>query len=233
MEQFDINIEYERVFGISNYPTLYDAQDEEYKGLRTQIIWTGPVPYLSSKLPFEDIYSMGENSCINKSLDVNITQKLTLNDDLSCYSVVAGIRNHTVDLLLGILSSLGAELLKNNSVEIITHANRHLFWLTMRGRCNAYGYLDKDSKNFYIGTNSLVSIKDDNDYITTSSYRNRHRLIGKYGMLKNNYFRLTKDIKCRSAVAAARYVVGATVGLDLWKDIKGRTLYEVYPEIFF
>jgi hypothetical protein len=31
MTQFDINTEYEQIFGISNYPTLYESEDEEYK----------------------------------------------------------------------------------------------------------------------------------------------------------------------------------------------------------
>ncbi|WP_280120884.1 DUF4357 domain-containing protein [Sangeribacter muris] len=128
---------------------------------------------------------------------------------------------------------VSGKLTHNLSVEIKTQVNRHIFWITIFGRCKAYGYLDKESKNFYIGTDSLISTKDNNEYIATSSYRNRHRLIKNYGIPTNNYIKLKKDVKCRSAVAAARYVVGATVDLDLWKDASGRTLYDIYPEIFF
>ena len=234
MTQFDINTEYEQIFGISNYPTLYESEDEEYKQLRQQIIETAMPSYSFSSLPFEGIYNIRENDCLDTSSDdIESIPQITYNDHLSCYHVVAGIRNYTVNLLMGILSCLSGKLTHNLSVEIKTQVNRHIFWITIFGRCKAYGYLDKESKNFYIGTDSLISTEDNNEYIATSSCRNRHRLIKNYGIPTNNYIKLKKDVKCRSAVAAARYVVGATVDLDLWKDASGRTLYDIYPEIFF
>ncbi len=231
MTQFDINAEYERIFGTSDYPTLYES--EEYDQLRRQIIKTAPSAYAFSKLPFEDIYEIHDNECLDNALDINTISPEAYNNHLSCHNVVAGIRNYTVNLLMGILSRLSGKLPQNISVEIKTPFNRHIFWITMNGRCKAYGYLDKESKNFYIGANSLISTKDDNEYVATSSYRNRHRLIKKYGILTGNYFKLKKDVKCRSAVAAARYVAGAHVDLNLWKDAHGRTLYDIYPDLFF
>lgn len=202
MAQFDINTEYERIFGISNYPTLYESEDKDYEQLRQQIIETAPPSYSFSNLPFEDIYNISDNDCLFTSLDdIEAIPQKTYNDYLS--------------------------------VEIKTQVHSHIFWVTIFGRCKAYGYLDKESKNFYIGTDSLISIKDDNDYVATSSYRNRHRLIKNFGIPTNNFFKLKKDVKCRSAVAAARYVVGATVDLDIWKDAQGRTLYDIYPDLFF
>lgn len=234
MQTYDVNTEYERIFGTSNYPTLYELQDKEYLQLRQQIIGTAPLSYLSSKLPFEDIYDAVENEeLMSRSLEVCTDSQLVCTDELSCYNVVIGLRNYVVDLLTGILSSLSSHSPKNLSVEINNNVDKHMFWVSIVGRCRAYGYLDKNSKNFYIGAESLISVKDDSDYIATSSYRNRHRLIEKYGTLTDNYFKLKKDVKCRSAVAAARYVVGATVNLDLWKDAQGKSLYDTYPEIFF
>ena len=46
MQQSDVNTEYERIFGKSHYPTLYEAQDEEYNQLRQQIIEIAPLSYL-------------------------------------------------------------------------------------------------------------------------------------------------------------------------------------------
>lgn len=234
MTQFDINTEYEQIFGISNYPTLYESEDEEYKTTASTDYRDSHAIIFILKPTIEDIYNIHENDCLdNSSDDIKAIPKITYNDHLSCYHVVAGIRNYTVNLLMGILSCVSGKLTHNLSVEIKTQVNRHIFWITIFGRCKAYGYLDKESKNFYIGTDSLISTKDNNEYIATSSYRNRHRLIKNYGIPTNNYIKLKKDVKCRSAVAAARYVVGATVDLDLWKDASGRTLYDIYPEIFF
>ena len=163
------------------------------KQLRQQIIETATPSYSFSSLPFEDIYNIHENDCLdNSSDDIKAIPKITYNDHLSCYHVVAGIRNYTVNLLMGILSCVSGKLTHNLSVEIKTQVNRHIFWITIFGRCKAYGYLDKESKNFYIGTDSLISTKDNNEYIATSSYRNRHRLIKNYGIPTNNYIKLKK-----------------------------------------
>jgi len=233
MGQQDLNAEYERIFGVVHYPTLYESEDEDYMQLRQQIIGIAPVLYSSLKLPFEDIYNSRDNDHLGKSWDIGTSPQISYNNHPPYCHVVTSVRNHVNNLLTGILSRLSANLPKILSVEIKTQVNRQIFWITIDGRCRAYGYLDKESKNFYIGINSLISTKDDNDYVATSSYRNRHRLIEKYGIRTNNYFKLKKNVKCRSAVAAARYVVGATVDLDLWKDAQGRTLYDIYPEIFF
>ena len=107
MEQFDINTEYERIFGTSDYPTLYDSQDEEYIQLRRQIVGTVYVSYLSSKLPFENICDRCDNSYLPNSICGETVVQIPTNNHLSyCYDVVRNIRNHTVDLLMGILSSI-------------------------------------------------------------------------------------------------------------------------------
>lgn len=106
MEQFDINAEYERIFGTFKYPTLYASQDEEYIKLRRQIVGAVPISYVYSKLPFEDIYNTYDNDYVCNSLNVDIVQQTSYNDHLSCYNVITGIRNYTVNILMGILSSL-------------------------------------------------------------------------------------------------------------------------------
>lgn len=121
MAQFDINTEYERIFGISNRPTLYESEDKEYKQMRQQIIETAQPLYSFSNLPFEDIYNNHDNDCLDNPLDdIEAIPPKTYNDHQSCYHVVAGIRNYTVNLLMGILSCLSGKLPQNLSVEIKT-----------------------------------------------------------------------------------------------------------------
>lgn len=228
MSQQDINIEYERIFGVVHYPTLFDSDDVEYNKLRKEIVDT-PQLFLSTEiLPFEDI----DDIHIEQGFESHSSQ-ITYNTDIN--KIVKGIQNHTAKILTGILSLLGGGVQFNSIPHNIlpSQYHNHIFWITKAGRCKAYGYFDKESGNFYIGEGSLISAVDDIDYMNTSSYRNRHRLIEKYGICTEHYVKVKKDVKCRTAVAAARYVLGATVNLDLWLDSNGKNLYEVYPEHFF
>ena len=49
-----IDAEYERIFGVSSYPNLYDSNDEEYNRLRQEIITALRVRYNPKCLPFDD-----------------------------------------------------------------------------------------------------------------------------------------------------------------------------------
>lgn len=230
MEQQDLNAEYGRIFGVVHYPTLFDKDDSAYSELRKEIIDTPRLFTSTNKLPFESIYDFS----IEQEIDCNrdYLEQKPGNTDL--YDVIVGIRNHVTTIITGILSVLGGYKQATETSQFTNPAkNNHVFWITKAGRCRAYGYFDKETKNFYIGVGSLISIIDDSDYIASSSYRNRHRLIDKYGVNIGNYVKIKKDVKCRTAVAAARYTLGAMVNLDLWKDSQGKTLYEVYPDYFF
>lgn len=230
MEQQDLNAEYERIFGVVHYPTLFETDDSAYSELRKEIIDTPRLFTSTSKLPFESICDFSIEQEIDCQRDY-LEQK-HCNTDI--YDVVVGIRNHTTAIITSILSVLGGYKQANEkSLSPNKSKNVHIFWITKSSRCRAYGYFDKETKNFYIGVGSLISIIDDSDYIASSSYRYRHRLIDKYGVNIGNYFKIMKDVKCRTAVAAARYTLGAMVNLDLWKDSQGKTLYEVYPDYFF
>lgn len=230
-EQQDINIEYERIFGVVHYPTLFNMEDLEYSELRKEIIDAPRVFRLQENLPFENILDFSSEQDIKESRTCSKQNCC----NIGIYDIVVGIRNHAIKTIEGILSVLsgGNQPYEPPLVGNLSNYHKHIFWITKAGRCKVYGYIDKETKNFYIGAGSLISAIEDFDYFTTSSYRNRRRLIDKYGVHIENYVKIKKDVKCRTAVAAARYALGAMVNLDLWKDSQGKTLYEVYPEYFF
>lgn len=226
----DIHIEYERIFGSVQYPTLYDMNDEEYQVLRQEIIDTSPLTYSKNKLPFEDISSTTADRSVLLAEpwhnDYSIRQTTPID-------IVNSLYNNSIGKICGLLTTLGGSQINHTTEVEPLNTGRHLFWINVLGRCKAYGYFDECTKNFYIGTNSLISISDDPEYLYTSSYRNRHRLIDKYSDKVGRYYKILKDVKCRSAVAAARYVLGSMVDADLWVDSQGRTLYEIYHRYFF
>lgn len=226
MKGLDINIEYERVFGASHYPNIIE-EDVEYRKLRKEIIETPPIYHPLKNLPFEGV----EDYSTKRIFENHEAKKKIHNTKI--FDILIAIRNHATDAILGILTSLGnEEVIKKDSLPIsYPEETNHIFWLIMPKRCRAYGYLDKKTKNFYIGTGSLISLIVDGNYIPSSSYRNRQKLIDKYGTKTGIYIKLKKDVKCRSAIAAARYVTGSMVNLDLWQDNEGKTLFEIYPEV--
>ena len=129
-------------------------------------------------------------------------------------------------VLLGLLNGVA-----NYLAEI--EAKRHIFYIEEDGVCSASGYLEEDSKQFFILKGSLISKESDILYASSQSGKARLRLLDKACLLKTHYYYVSKDAKCRSASAAACYVLGRKADYTVWKDNKGKSLEEVYPNRFF
>lgn len=129
-------------------------------------------------------------------------------------------------VLLGLLNGIANYLTKRA-------ANRHIFYIEEDGVCRASGYLEEDSKLFFIQKGSLVSKESDIIYASSQSGKARLRFLDKACVLKAHYYCVSKDAKCRSASAAACYVLGRNADFTIWKDEKGKSLEEVYPNRFF
>ena len=112
-------------------------------------------------------------------------------------------------------------------------SSMHIFHLNVPGICNAYGYYDLETNNFFILKNSLVALISEKDYSFTNSGIARARFLNKACKKDGNYFRVVKDAKCRSASAAASYVLGKAVTYVYWIDANGKTLKDCYPQKFF
>lgn len=111
--------------------------------------------------------------------------------------------------------------------------DKHLFYIEEDGVCCASGYLEEDSKQFFIQKGSLVSKESDVIYACSQSGKARLRFLDKACVLKTQYYCVSKDAKCRSASAAACYVLGRKADYTAWKDDKGKSLDKVYPNRFF
>jgi hypothetical protein len=60
----------------------------------------------------------------------------------------------------------------------------------------------------------------------------RDRFLKEVCEKDNGYYRVIRDAKCRSASAAACYVLGRESGQNSWMDSDGKLLYDVYPNVF-
>lgn len=219
-----IDAEYERIFGVSSYPNLYDSNDEEYNRLRQEIITAPRVRYNPKCLPCDD---NNKSFKVNQKPETDIQRRNGISD-------TNRKQENSINCTASKITSLVDGIIVNQPLKKPTiDTQKHIFWLIKAGRCKAFGYFERDTKNFYIREGSLISIQDDYDYVGTSSYRNRHRIIDKNGIQVGNFIKIKKDTKCRSALTAACYVVGATVSATLWLDENGKSLNDIYPEYYF
>lgn len=110
--------------------------------------------------------------------------------------------------------------------------SKHLFYLCQEGICKASGYFDQEDNYFYVCKDSLVALIEDAEYANTTSALARKRFIDQACVRENSFYRVTKDAKCRTASAAACYVLGRTVTYSMWKDANGKYLKDFYPQRF-
>lgn len=122
----------------------------------------------------------------------------------------------------------------NVSVNKADYSDKHLFHMIVDGRCKVWGYFETGTNSFYICKGSLVSKIEGAEYVNTNSCKARARFLDKAcADYDNQYYVVKKDIKCKSASAAACYALGSTVTYTLWIDDNNKFLKDYYPQCFF
>lgn len=119
-----------------------------------------------------------------------------------------------------------------NSETVSTTAERHLFSIQIHKKCNAFGYHDINDKRFIILRGSTFEKNVDSSFNTCSLGVSRQRFINAACEEKSAYYEVKDDTKCKSAAAAASYLVGQEVSDNLWKDYEGKCLSDIYPTIY-
>ena len=208
---WDINERYEELFGSAKRVNLFDSE-EECDELRQYIITQPQITPSSGVLPFDGIALPTIESKSRQNIE-NI-KKSTINESLIC------LKEQHIDK---------KSLLTKISPEV---SNLHLFFIKEEGVCDAKGYFDKDTKFFYICKNSLVSYDTDIDYLVTDTEKARENFLEKACEEEKGFYRVVRDAKCRSASAAASYVLGRMSDHNYWTDIDGMKLSEIYPDVF-
>ena len=200
---WNVNEEYEKIFGASKHINLFDT-DEEYEQLRQYIIDQPYVMYVSESLPFEGVELTTRKEIIKPRRE---RIKKTIIEVVQAAEKDPTIEKHMPE-----------------------EPSRHLFFIKEIGVCDASGYYNEEKKYFYICKGSLVSYDTDLFYMVTDTERARQNFINKICKEVNGYYKVIRDAKCRSAAAAASYVLGYQDDFTRWKDSEGKTLSDVYPE---
>lgn len=200
---WDVNVEYEKLFGAAKRVNLFDSEEEYYE-LRQFIADQPQETFVANYLPFEGVIISREErkqkrERIKKALFIEETHKVV-------------------------------QTPPNDSKLLIS--DKHFFFIKEEGVCNAKGYYNEELKYFFISKDSLVSYDTDLIYLINDTEHARENFLNKICEEANGYYKVVRDAKCRSASAAACYVLGCVSDETSWKDSEGRTLSEVYPDVF-
>lgn len=109
--------------------------------------------------------------------------------------------------------------------------SKHSFSIIVSGVCVARGFFNPDDSTFTILRGSTVARYEDKNYKGTESSEARKRFISTVCEDTGDYYQVTRDAVCPSARAAASYALGVMSDASRWRDVQGKTIYEVYGKI--
>ena len=206
---WDVNVEYEKLFGAAKRVNLFESE-EEYDELWQFIIAQPQETYLTNELPFDGIVL----PIVEKKPRIEERKKALISKSLTSLQ-----EKHKSDLT------------PPKIVEPVI-PNKHLFFIKENGVCDAKGYYDEKKQFFFICKDSLVSYDTDLIYLINDTENARENFLKKICEEEKGFYRVVRDAKCRSASAAACYVLGYLSDQSFWKDSEGKMLSEVYPDDF-
>lgn len=107
----------------------------------------------------------------------------------------------------------------------------NLFYIS-EGNIKASGYFDQVSNLFYVKTGSRVAASIQRGFSSNNYYSPRLRFLRSICTFEGDHYRVSSDACCRSANAAACYVLGRPASYMEWKDEYGNRLTDYYPGQF-
>lgn len=131
------------------------------------------------------------------------------------------------------LPSLNIDTLSQSIHPAIPNDEKKIFTISIEGVCKASGYFDMGTGYFFIMKGSLLALKPGKDYEKSASGMARNRMLAASCTCIGGFYVVNKDTKCRSASAAASYVLGRASSYIEWEDIKGNGLKDYFPERFY
>lgn len=112
-------------------------------------------------------------------------------------------------------------------------SEKHIFMIFVKGVCKASGYFDPEKGHFFILKDSLLALNVEREYEKSASGLARNRMIATACTRIDSFYKVNKDTKCRSASAAACYVLGKNSSYIEWEDTDGKGLHDFFPERFY
>ncbi len=233
---WNVNEEYERLFGAAKRVNLFDTE-EEYNELRRFIMDQPQLTFVNPAMPFGGVCdSIRQSRYKNKKKEIQIKQELAqLVESLKKYSAgrdgkrnnhltiskkVAPIRKSKTDRQDKIVE-------QNKKVSSVKRPPRYYFIkrkdLGSRS-CFAKGMYDKIADKFIILEGSELAYEVTSKYRFSASDIKRKKIIQQHCDSKN-ILRLKRDVTCNTPDEAACFVLGDFAdGWVEWKSKEGLSL---------
>ena len=109
----------------------------------------------------------------------------------------------------------------------------HIVEIKVKDVCDAKGYFDPIDGYFYILKGSKIALSVSHEFSQTPVGKARERLIISNCTVEGGFFVVKKDSKCRTATAAASYVMGKNVTYIEWVTPDGKALKDFFPKRFY
>lgn len=195
----DINEQYERIFGSIVHPNLFGPDDTDYLELRQMIIHSAKADYDVNYIPFKDInfyrYEQFKESSPAKHEQSN---KLTPEKSKLISEIVSSLETKKV----------------NPPVQA---ARPNIYHLRIDGLCNASGYFDQANGLFVIMRNSSFICKVSDKFASSPIGIARELFINTSCIKHQDCYIVKEDTICKSASAAASYLMGRISSSNCWK----------------
>lgn len=115
----------------------------------------------------------------------------------------------------------------------IDESDPKVFCIKIKSKCNVKGYYDESKNRFVLLKGGVFGSDVDADFDATPLGESRRRFIDACCIL--NYemnYEIEGDAECKSATAAASYVLGKEAHYSVWRNTEGKYLKDFYPDRF-
>lgn len=186
--EVDINTEYERIFGTVTRPTLYEPDDADYLALRQFIIEEPKLDCDEGYIPFKDI----------------------------CFYKHEKIKTLTPEKSKQISKTVKSPASQKIS-QPVQHSRPNIYTLRIDGLCNASGHFDQATGLFIVMRNSSFLCKVTDRFASSPIGVARQRFIETSCQKQRDRYIVKEDTVCKSASAAASYLLGKISSVNCWK----------------
>ncbi len=240
---WDVNEEYERLFGAAKRVNLFDTE-EEYNELRRFIMDQPQLTFVNPPMPFGGVCeSIRPSRGKNKKKEILIKQELAQlveslkqylagrdgkwNNDLTSPKKVTPIRKSKAD-------RQDKTVEHNKKVSSVKRAPRYYFIKRENSGsrlCFAKGMYDKNVDKFIILEGSELANEVTSKYRFSASDIKRNKII-QQNCESKNILRLKRDVTCNTPDEAACFVLGDFAdGWVEWKSKEGLSLKSYISKI--
>jgi len=233
-QQTTMDQEYEQLYGKAKQVQLLDYSIEEYDIFKENVLQLPILPRrLQLKLRFGNIFDDVNIISTEKKLALHRLFR-TLYDIKQPWRIPKKTISRSSKPNNKTKPLLNTEEQSKNKRRIVAKKNTSIpiFFIKIEGKCSASGFYNSKDNHFYIKQYSLVSSTFDTFLGDSPIQPVWKKFIDNDCAQYGAYCIVEHDVKLPKASLAATFVLGHAANNTFWRDEKGLSLKEHYPERF-